>query len=74
MASSGTQQSIKILHNKIRFHFRFTTDEVEVVEIENRSRLKNEKFMTLPCVIHGNGPSKVCVCVVCSVKQVSEGE
>ena len=30
-----------------------------MTEIENYSRLRNERFMTLPCVIHGNGPSKV---------------
>jgi len=40
-------------------NLNFAQHEVEVTEIENYSRLRNERFMTLPCVIHGNGPSKV---------------
>lgn len=40
-------------------NLNFAQHDVEVVEVEERSRLKNEKFNTMPCVVHGNGPSKI---------------
>lgn len=40
-------------------NLNFAQTDVEIMEIENQARLKNERFNTLPCVIHGNGPSKI---------------
>lgn len=40
-------------------NLNFARDDVDIVEVEELSRLKNEVYNTLPCVIHGNGPSKI---------------
>jgi len=33
--------------------------ELELVEQSSETRVRNTKYLTMPSVIHGNGPSKV---------------
>nr|CAB3264953.1 procollagen-lysine,2-oxoglutarate 5-dioxygenase 3-like [Phallusia mammillata] len=45
--------------SKLVQNINFARSELELVEQETTSRVKNVKYHTFPSVIHGNGPSKV---------------